>query len=61
VFVGTSAEADELWSDEELDWVARRANVLVAVLDEDPSARERAVDTLEALPESDAEVELAPG
>jgi hypothetical protein len=64
VRVGTASEADDLWSSPgDLNLFARRANVVVVIVGDDLAApdQERVVTTLEALPESDAEVELASG
>ena len=63
VLVRTQSDADGLWSNEELNPVARRGNVVVAHVTPGIATRDkkRVVAALEALPESDFEVELEGG
>jgi hypothetical protein len=61
VFVGSESEADVRWSNDEVERLARRANVVVLVLaDASSRDRKRAVAALESLPESESPVEFAP-
>ena len=60
VFVGSESEADVRWSNDEVERLARRANVVVLVLaDASSRDRKRAVAALESLPESESPVEFA--
>jgi len=58
--VGPESEADARWSNDEVERLARRANVVVLVFAEaSPHDRERAVAALDSLPESESPVVFA--